>query len=583
MTLAAAAACTMEMKRSPPPTVKRHMNSGHNWREFIEREHDTVDNLIQDSFANYCKNLNQAQAQPQHPAMNFRVRKGSFGTPGKDSRSSGYGGSLARSSRKSASPPKQQQQSSSSVLSHLTMPRRSPPKASKTLMDEFNDANQQLAELIRDDSMNPSRPQTATRSSEQLPPGIHELESLYAPMKNLMHPLPNARKYSGHSMPLPHPLLDREQRGVAALPTYPAAYQGRRPSPPEEDEISVISVVNDIPPPLPPVQSHAVLQESLGHEIPRTPLLRTAQPHSSRNKLFKPVLDTSDWGKTPPLPPKRTSSKLSLLPPPAASSTSANNSPRPRHLSLDPNGSAGIYANTKSLLHRSSLMSTGSSENSSETSLQEEPHSGGLMLPMLSSSSNPGSVITTPTSEKSDLLDESSLGGGTNFSWPNYSVSSWGDQESSSSSKMLREREGRGSPLHISELEHRSVSQIGDAPEAPFAEPHSSTSSAIYVKPFPSAATATTKAHASQSSSATISSENHYMNLMYNALQRQGGNGSVESAMSPYIAMNNVRLLPNANVESISAIYATPQTLGRVKKTACDAEAKRTRSSSTSR
>lgn len=86
-------------------------------------------------------------------------------------------------------------------------------------------------------------------------------------------------------------------------------------------------------------------------------------------------------------------------------------------------------------------------------------------------------------------------------------------------------------------------------------------------------------------SAATISSENHYMNLMYNALQRQGGNGSVESAMSPYIAMNNVRLLPNANVESISAIYATPQTLGRSKKSSVVGEdgKQRTRSSSTSR
>lgn len=355
----------METKQSPPPTVKRHMNSGHNWREFIEREHDTVDHLIQDSFANYCKNLNRNQTQPQsQQAETHRNRNGGFGSPSSNDLIQGnsYVGSLARSSsRKSASPPKQ----SSSHLSHLTMPRRSPPKTSgdlvasrKTLMDELNDANQQLAELIRDDLPENNIPRVQETAPE-LPPGIQELESLYAPMKNLLHPLPNARKYSGHSMPLPHPLeRDGCRDAVAALPTYPSAYPRGRSSPPEEDEISVISVVNDIPPPLPPVQSHAVLQESLGHEIPRTPLLRKAQLQSKshlhhglgsatsgRGKLFKPSLDSSDWGRTPPLPPKRTSSKLSLLPNSASSS-------RPRHLSLDPNGSCGIYANTKSLLHR---------------------------------------------------------------------------------------------------------------------------------------------------------------------------------------------------------------------------------------
>ena len=46
-----------------------------------------------------------------------------------------------------------------------------------------------------------------------LPPGIEELESLYAPMKNLSRPLPSAtasistQNYSDQTvMPLPHPL-----------------------------------------------------------------------------------------------------------------------------------------------------------------------------------------------------------------------------------------------------------------------------------------------------------------------------------------------------------------------------------------
>lgn len=29
----------------------------------------------------------------------------------------------------------------------------------------------------------------------------------------------------------------------------------------------------------------------------------------------------------------------------------------------------------------------------------------------------------------------------------------------------------------------------------------------------------------------------HYMNILYNAVQRQGGRGSVETALSPYLAM----------------------------------------------
>ena len=50
-----------------------------------------------------------------------------------------------------------------------------------------------------------------------LPPGIEELESLYAPMKNLSRPLPSAKHYSDHSstadgtMPIPHPLCNWNQ------------------------------------------------------------------------------------------------------------------------------------------------------------------------------------------------------------------------------------------------------------------------------------------------------------------------------------------------------------------------------------
>ena len=61
------------------------------------------------------------------------------------------------------------------------------------------------------------------------------------------------------------------------------------------------------------------------------------------------------------------------------------------------------------------------------------------------------------------------------------------------------------------------------------------------------------------------SSEATYMNVIYNAVQRQGGGGSVEDAISPYLQMNstpkavkNIKMLPNANVDSISSIYARP-------------------------
>jgi hypothetical protein len=38
---------------------------------------------------------------------------------------------------------------------------------------------------------------SSVMASPRLPKGIEELELLYAPMKNLSAPLPNARKYSG--------------------------------------------------------------------------------------------------------------------------------------------------------------------------------------------------------------------------------------------------------------------------------------------------------------------------------------------------------------------------------------------------
>ena len=88
-----------------------------------------------------------------------------------------------------------------------------------------------------------------------LPPGIEELESLYAPMKNLSRPLPSAKNYSNHgTMPLPHPLSNWNQ--IEALKKM------NRGRPEDDTESEICSVI--IPPPLPPVQSHAILEKSLG-------------------------------------------------------------------------------------------------------------------------------------------------------------------------------------------------------------------------------------------------------------------------------------------------------------------------------
>merc|ERR1719193_492028 len=55
------------------------------------------------------------------------------------------------------------------------------------------------------------------------------------------------------------------------------------------------------------------------------------------------------------------------------------------------------------------------------------------------------------------------------------------------------------------------------------------------------------------------------MNLLYAAVQQQGGKGSVESAMGPYLAMNgmnhnnnniNIKNLHNSALDSMSTIYA---------------------------
>lgn len=149
-------------------SIKRSGQFSH-WREFIEREQSSVDQLLQESFAEYCKNSSDRKFSSLH---------------------------------------------------------RKPDKSEKN------------------------------RNTKTMPrkiPGMDELESLYAPMKNLLEPLPNAR-YDDVKMPEPHPLF-----GVSS----------KRDD--EDLESEVCSVI--IPPPLPPVQSHAVLFRGNPDKKEFTPVL----------------------------------------------------------------------------------------------------------------------------------------------------------------------------------------------------------------------------------------------------------------------------------------------------------------------
>lgn len=112
------------------------------------------------------------------------------------------------------------------------------------------------------------------------------------------------------------------------------------------------------------------------------------------------------------------------------------------------------------------------------------------------------------------------------FRWPHYSL---------------------GSAAQSSPTEHRSVSQAGDH------ETHNTSiaRSDVYVKMNPVSPVFSHHVEGSP-----------YMNLLYDAVQRQGGSGSVETAMSPYLEMSaamsrtNVRNLKHTSIDTVSAIYA---------------------------
>merc|ERR1712130_871346 len=313
-------------------------------------------------------------------------------------------------------------------------------------------------------------PQSPSRrlsfSSHHIPAGIAEVEKMYTAMKNLNSPLPNAPHVDACKMPAPYSM--NHHRSLDDI-----------------DQSDVASVMGEIPPPPPSVKSHAVLESGLGHQIPLAP--RT--PGTIRRM-------EGMWSKPPnmplpPLPPKRTSSRLSDM-------------MRPNNLNLSNDSDNSIYSRPKPFLHRSSLMSTGSSD-SGASSAPSDPE-----LPL------------SPLSPSSELM----------FTWPNYSVSA------------------------PSPTEHRSVSQIGDPDNASMcsmgnhsANTSMTSHSGVYVKMHPMTP--------ERPVFAPENPDSEYMNLLYSAVQRQGGTGSVENAMSPYLEMtNNVKNLRNAAIDSVSAIYA---------------------------
>ena len=473
--------------RSPGHIHKNGPSLQNRWKTYIDAEQNTVEALLADSFKTLCRDIKindntkyqRMRADSFNSSLSGLSRGGSC-TSTSTAITDLYSGSVPRSS---AMPINR------AAYSHGTLPRNlkqqlvksdscsscghhGPGSNSSSVRPPLGVPPGELdgGSPVRRLSFSSQHPrhhgsshQLATSnpgSNHHLPAGIAELETMYRAMKNLNTPLPNAPNLLGNlgKMPAVYPLRHRSVEDSL-------------------DNLDTISNFGEIPPPPPPVQSHAVLEFGLGHEIvSRTP--GTLRKHM-------------DWPKPPniplpPLPPKRTSSRLSDM-------------MRPANLNLSGDSDNSIYSRPKPF-HRSSLMSTGSSDSGS--SVPSEPE-----LPM------------SPLTPSSELA----------FSWPNYSIS--GSPDHRSVSQACRDRE-----------DAHSLSSGNNS-----ANTSMTSHSGVYVKMHP-----------------VFSPDNPdspYMNLLYSAVQQQGGKGSVETAMSPYLAMtgftsNNVRNLENAAIDSVSAIYA---------------------------
>ena len=248
-------------------------------------------------------------------------------------------------------------------------------------------------------------------------------------MKNLNSPLPS------HQLPA-------SQDKMPALHTVPGLETGASHS---VDDLC--SVMGDIPPSMAPVQSHAVLEYSLGHSIPLAP--RT--PATARK------VESPGWSPAksphplPPVPPKRSASRVGDL-------------GRPANLNL-PAQDHSIYSRPRLMPDRSSLMSTGSSDSGT------------------GSSSEPDQQLSPGTLSQFSYQDTASM-----YSEANTSMTSH---------------------------------------------------SGLYVKMRPR------KVFSGEGA--------EYMNFLYSAVQRQGGAGTVESAMSPYLAMTAANTNTRDHYASISS------------------------------
>jgi len=379
--LAGAAACAVgssknssnsggKKNKSPVLTIKRAGRQNGQWQDFIDREHSTVDHLLQNSFGNFCQNIQDKPGQ-------------SGSTP--KSQNSTYHHTIGgyRVRRKNSS-------------SNSNSPESSP--------DKYNSGT--LPRMPRNLFKN-----TEDSDGLHLPPGIEELENYYAPMKNLSMHLPNYSDPNQRMPPLPHPLMSN-WNDIETFKNRRGNGGGALSKRDEDQESEICSVI--IPPLLAPIQSHAILEKSLGHEIP--PIQPRGTPATHKRSTLKFGGNNNGGPHSAPTLPTRTHSKLTMQ----------------QHTHIQSVNPTGIYAN----LNRSSLMSTGSSEESSGSSEVMSP-------PALSS-----------TSEAV-------------FSWPNYSVCNESPSPSPSS--------------NVTDQEHRSVSQIGEPPDSSEASEASSSNTA-YVK-----------------------------------------------------------------------------------------------------
>merc|ERR1719232_319589 len=267
---------------------------------------------------------------------------------------------------------------------------------------------------------------------------IADVERMYMAMKQLSSPLPGQRMADGgQRMPQPHMMTPHVSGGHLS----------------QSMESVVTSVMGDIPPPCPQVQSHAVLEVGLGHAIPVSPRTPGAQRRLYTGETWSPH---KPGLSLPPLPPKRSSSRVGDL-----------GGQRPSNLNLH---DTSIYSRPRVLPDRTSLMSTGSSDSGTgSTSDQEQPLS-------------PGSG---------------------QFSWPQSAGS--GGHPASDNMSMYSE-------ANTSVTSH----------------------SGLYVKMRPQKLTSgSPKQPVFQGEGA------EYMSLLYSAVQCQGGGGSVEAAISPYLAMSS--------------------------------------------